>query len=299
MSGHTDDNASLKRQFGPYQCTHLLGMSSNNAVYAAVHQDTQQQVALRVMTIVRRDADAALADCQRELNTVLALDNPHIITVDDFGTDGMTLYLATRILRGGSLADRLKQHHITGSSLPSSGEIINMIETMADALDYIHREGMIHGQVEPRNIMFDGSGKAYLTDIGVARLLKIIYGLDASNSFTTSKYSAPELWDGQRPQPASDQYSLACVAYELFTGRPPFEGPTIFELMKQHRNNVALPPHYVRETLSGDLAIPFWKALAKPPQNRYADAAAFVNDLRDVVAGDDSPSVGFFTSQIT
>jgi serine/threonine protein kinase len=203
-------------------------------------------------------------------------------------------------MQGGSLADRLKYRRVKSDHginipLPSPGEVVEMLERVADALDGLHSEDMVHGQVEPRNIMFDEHGLAYLADIGLTRLLKIIYSLDATNSFNTNKYTAPELWDGQRPLPATDQYSLACIAYELITGRPPFDAPTIFGLMKQHTDDVVLPPHYVRDGIPADLALPFWQAMAKPPERRYHNIYAFVEEVRQAVADKEGSPTGFFT----
>ena len=288
-----DATRPMRRRFGPYTCTHLLGMSYNSAVYVALHESSGEMVALRVMTVLQRDTEAAIAECLEELATFAAIDNPYIVPILDYGNDKMVIYIATRLMKGASLADRLKQRGAI-DTLPAPAEIVAMGHTLAEALDYIHEINMIHGQVEPRNILFDEAGTAYLTDIGLTRLLKIIYSLDASNSFTTSPYSAPELWDGQRPQPATDLYAIACIMYQLFTGKVPFVANNIFDMMNQHRNEVAMPPHYIRQELPTDLAMVFWRALAKPPENRYTTVSDFVDDLEKTFAGLEHPATDFF-----
>ncbi|MGB1288682.1 MAG: protein kinase domain-containing protein, partial [Aggregatilineales bacterium] len=206
-----DATRPMQRRFGPYVCGKLMGMSPNSAVYIAHHQEqADAKVILRVMTVVQHDVQAAIAECKDELMAFAALENPYIVPILDYGADKSVIYIATRLMAGASLADRLKKR-ASRDILPAPDEIVNMGRTLAEALDYIHDAGMIHGQVEPHNILFDEDGVAYLSDIGLTRLLKIIFRLDASNSFTTSPYSAPELWDGLRPQPETDLYAVACI----------------------------------------------------------------------------------------
>lgn len=293
--------SSVHFAVGPYTCLRAMGSStsSNNAVYAALHQGTGRLVALRALTVRHENQQTALEACRTELQRFAAFPIPNIVPIDDYGIDGSMLYIAMRLMKGGSLHDRLKkrQSRIEGGqelSLPSPGEVIAVIDRLAEALDSLHAHGMVHGQVDPRNILFDDSGLAYLADVGLTRLLKIIYSLETTNSFGTTKYTAPEIWDGQRSSPATDQYALACIAYELMTGKPPFEAPTIFGLMQQHKDEVTLPPHYIRRGLPTDLAIPFWQALAKLPDKRFGSLRAFVDDLRVSTNGNEGTATGFF-----
>jgi serine/threonine-protein kinase len=292
-----------KPMIGSYQCTKLIGTPSNNMVYMAVHQTTGKLVALRAMTVNVTNREEAIEQCKAELASFSVLDTPNIVPIEDYGSDGSTVYMALRFMKGGSLQERLKQRQKKLGSgaevpLPSVGEILAMLDRVALALDDLHLRDVVHGQIEPRNLMFDDVGQAYVADIGLTRLLKIIFSLDATTSFNTNRYTAPELWSGERPLPATDQYSLACIAYELFTGKPAFDAPTIFGLMKQHSDEIPLPPHYVRDHLPADLALPFWQALAKPPERRYRSVRAFVDDLRQVFVGREGTPTGFFTFEL-
>lgn len=287
------------KTFGPYTCLRVLGASGNNAVYTALHQGTGRLVALRALTVNHDNRDKALEACQTEVARFAAYPIPNIVQIEDFGIEGSTVYIAMRVMKGGSLQDRLRamtRKVEAGSDpiLPSPGEVMAVIERLTEALDSLHGHDMVHGQVEPRNILFDDSGLAYLSDIGLTRLLKIIYSLETTNSFSTTKYTAPELWDGKRPSPATDQYALACIAYELMTGKAPFEAPTIYGLMRQHTDEVAVPPHYIRRGLPADLAIPFWQAMAKQPEKRFANLRAFIEDLRMTLQGSEGTATGFF-----
>ena len=291
--------APINMTFGPYNCLRILGASSNNAVYAALHQGTGRLVALRVLTVNHENREQALEACQTEVARFAAYAIPNVVQIEDYGIEGSTLYIAMRVMKGGSLQDRLRSMHKKINAgvdpvLPSAGEVLAVLERLSEALDGLHGHDMVHGQVEPRNILFDDSGLAYLSDVGLTRLLKIIYSLEATNSFSTTKYTAPEIWDGKRPSPATDQYALACIVYELMTGKAPFEAATIYGLMRQHTDEVALPPHYIRRELPTELAIPFWQAMAKAPEKRFPTMRAFLEDMRMTIQGNEGTATGFF-----
>jgi serine/threonine protein kinase len=292
-----DNTRPPHRKFGPYACTQLLGLSTNNSVYYAIHEETGKQVALRVMPIIKGDKEAVLAACQEQLASFSQISSPYVVPIEDYGHDQDSLYIALHVMKGGSLEARLRQHYEDADArpLPSLGEVGDLLLRLAAALDDIHHAEIVHGQVDPHNILFDEYGQAHLSDIGISRLHKLIYGLETTNSFHMSKYAAPELWDGHRPQPASDLYSLACITYELISGRAPFEAPTIYKLMQKHMNDVALPPHYIKQHLPQDLALAFWQALAKPPAKRQKSALEFYDDIQQAISGYEGEPTGFFT----
>ncbi len=298
-----DQSPTTQKKYGLYTCIRRISLSGNSSVYYAVHQNTGKLYALRTITVSNEPYDDAVAACKTELAKFARLDTPNIVPMEDFGSEGAEVFMVMKAMKGGSLRDRmrLRQQKIADGGnmpMPSLGEVVAMLQRLALALDDLHVRDIAHGQVEPGNIMFDDDGNAYLADTGLTRLMKIIYSLDSTSSFNTTKYTAPELWEGERPLPASDQYSLACVAYELMTGRPPFEAPTIFGLMKQHTDDVAMPPHYVRDELPADLAIPFWQAMAKPPERRFPTVQAFITELSNAIKDREGSPTGFFTFEV-
>lgn len=289
------------RKFGPYICIKLLGAGGQSAVYSAMHESTGRMVALRAMTISAKDLDAALRDCKQVLEDIVHLDSPNLVAIENYGSDGATLYIAMNVMYGGTLHQRMRKRGLldpeegTQPLFPSSSEILSMTERIAFALDDLHSKGIVHGQISPSSIMFDGQGKAHLADVGFTKLMKIIFRLDATNSFNMTRYSAPELWDGERPSPATDQYAFACAIYELLTGKAPFDAPSIFGLMQAHANNVVSPPHYIRPGLSHDLAMVFWQALAKPTNKRYPTVMKFYETLAKTLGTKGGDATGFFT----
>lgn len=292
-----------QKKYGVYTCIRRIISSGNSSVYYAVHQHTGKLYALRAITVSNEPYEETIAACKLELEKFTRLDTPYLVSLEDYGSENAELYLVMRAMKGSSLRDRLKYRYQKALDnvnipLPSLGEVMTLLQRLAVSLDDLHARDITHGQVEPGNVMFDEEGNAYLADTGLTRLMKIIYSLDSTSSFNTTKYTAPELWEGERPLPASDQYSLACVAYELLTGRPPFEAPTIFGLMKQHTDDIALPPHYVRDDLPADLAIPFWQAMAKPPERRFPTVQVFVKELAQAVQGKEGTPTGFFKLEL-
>lgn len=281
---------STSLQIGPYQTTRRISRSMHQGMYLARHKETAQAVKLRVITITDKDYDPIVEQCKAILADAQAVQSPYLVSIEDFGGDGPLLYIATRTVNGGTLLERMAWRNIgtKGSDaphLPSVGEVLAIAEPIAHALDAIHDEGIVHGQLDPEAIMFD-TGAALLADIGLTRLLKVLYRLDSTNSFSMNRYTPPELWDGERPQPATDQYSLACIVYELLTGQAAFPGKSIYEIKEAHNNHIPKPPHLVRPELPQTLGIVFWQALTKSLDRRFHSVTAFYDQLARA-AGDD------------
>jgi len=295
----TTSTQPLGQKVGPYKLIKLIGSGGQSAVYTAIHEKTNHMVVLRAMTIMVRDVDKGIKACEEVLAEIMKLDVPNSVAIESFGHDNGLLYIAMNVMKGGTLLERMRRWNIgdpeKATQLPSVKEVLSIVERLAIALDSLHQQELVHGQLEPGSIMFNEKGEAYLADIGMTRLTKILYRLEATNSFNMTKYSAPELWDGYRPSASTDQYALACIVYELFTGQAPFNAPSIFDLMQAHANDVAAPPHYVRDSLPGSLAMIFWQALAKPVDRRFPNIMAFYNSLYEVLENWPSEPTDFLT----
>lgn len=295
----TQPTQPVRQKFGPYKVLKLIGSGGQSAVYTAIHEETDRMVVLRAMTMMVKDVDKAIEACEEVLTEITNLSVPNSVAIKSFGHDKSTLYIAMNVMKGGTLLERMRRWDIgnpeKNPKLPSPKEVLSIVERIAIALDALHNQDVVHGQLEPGSIMFNEEGEAYLADIGLTRLTKILYRLEATNSFNMTKYSAPELWDGYRPGASTDQYALACIVYELLTGQAPFNAPSIFDLMQAHANDVAPPPHYVREGLPGSLAMIFWQALAKPVDRRFSSIMAFYNGLNEVLENWEGEPTDFLT----
>ena len=292
------DKLPASQTYGNYECTHLLSATSEGAVYKAHHVDDQNsQFAVRTLQIPEGKLDDILQECNTHMAEVKAINAPHIIPVLDYGNVAHEYYIVMPFIDGVSLRELIKQTDRTPESMPSFGEILTLTQALGAALNVIHGAGLAHGAVEPRNILITPDQSIYLADIGVARLTKITFSLQATSSFWTGEYTAPEIWHGERITPFSDQYSLACVLYLLVTGRAPFHAKTIFEMMNLHENTTITPPHYIRDDAPFELTLFFLTATAKIPAERYRSIQELVDEFADAVEDEEGEPTGFFNKR--
>ena len=192
---------------------------------------------------------------------------PSTVTIFDVGETEEQPFIVMEFLEGGSLEQRLK------NGRPRTDEVLEWLEQAAAALDAGHAAGVVHRDVKPGNLLLDGRGELHVADFGVASAV----GLDSltmtGTVLGTSGYLSPEQARGERATPASDRYALAVVAWELLTGRRPFESDSPTAEAAAHAN-APVP------SLSPELDPVFQRALSKDPTDRYPTAAAFVDDLR-------------------
>lgn len=300
----TDEQETPTQQYGAYKTHKLIGTGNQSAVYIASHQETGQEVALRLLLVNNKDHEQVIRQCSTIIEEIMVTNVPNSVRVLDYGTQGNILYMVLDLMRGGSLLQRMRKHAIdvpgqAPNLLPSLDELMDMTGRIVEALDSLHTRNLVHGQLDPRTILFNEYGEAFLADIGFTRLSKAIYSLETTNSLNVTKYTAPELWDGQRPTATTDQYCLACVVYELLTGKAAFDATSIFGWMQAHVNDVVTPPHYVRKNLPPDLAMVFWQALAKPVDRRYPTITDFYDALDQAVSMADSDEpTGFFSEPL-
>jgi serine/threonine protein kinase len=289
------DKLPTNQIYGNYECTHLLSATSEGAVYKAHYVDDKDQLlAVRTLQIPDRKLDDVLQECNDHMVVVKAITAPHIIPVLDYGHEKNEFYVTMPFIEGVSLQSLIKQTNKTPELMPSFGEIMTLVQALGEALGGIHSAGLAHGTIEPRNILITPDKSIYLADVGIARLKKFTFSLQATSSFLTGEYTAPEIWHGERVTPASDQYSLACMLYLLVTGRAPFQAKTIFEMMKLHESTIVTPPHYIRDDAPFELTLFFLTATAKTPPERYRSIHEFVDEFADAIFGEEGDPIGFF-----
>ncbi|GAC1613371.1 MAG: hypothetical protein NVS4B7_04790 [Ktedonobacteraceae bacterium] len=255
-------------------------------VYLANDEGLHRQVAIKVIRTDHAhhdDTDEAREAARlflREAHTIAQLDHMHILPIHGSGEEminGATLmYLVMPFRQEGSLNDWLHKRSKARVLFPQ--EVERIVGQAAAALQHAHNHGIIHQDVKPSNFLIQGKAKdasrlnIQLADFGVAKLMTT-----TSESQTvrgTPIYMAPEQWEGQ-PGPATDQYALAVMAYELLTGRPPFIGNNQQHLWHQHHHIAPLPPCALNPRLPKDLDTVLLRALSKNPKDRFRSMAAF------------------------
>lgn len=200
--------------------------------------------------------------------------HPNVATVYSFGVDGERVWYTMEYLEGGDLG---------GAAPLRIRDVVETITQVSRALDHMHRRGVVHRDVKPSNIHLkrDLSGRidrATLFDFGIATTLGATRRTEIGTFVGTLGYSAPELIDGARPSPASDQYALACTAFELLTGSLPFPESTTTAIVAAHSAAPVPPISEFGERFAALDAV-FHRALAKKPTARYPSCSAFASAM--------------------
>lgn len=298
--------SNLLRQYGPYKAVEMLDGSADLALFHAMHTQSGRLVLLRVLAVLKQNAvknHDAMTRCLEDLQQLIKIEHPSLTKMVDYGMDGKYLYIAYEGVHGVRLADKLYGGHTPTDEirpivrLPSLGETAELLRQVGSALQCVHDAGQVHGQIEPYSVFIEGA-TAFLADVGLLRLQKHVFQMDMTSSFNMTRYSAPEVWASERFTPATDQYALACLAYELVTGSAPFESPKILELMNAHLYNTVRPPHELRpeRNLPAELGLIFWQALAKDPSERFPSVLDFVNAFSRIVYGREGSPTGLFAT---
>ncbi|WP_236995098.1 protein kinase domain-containing protein [Gordonia phthalatica] len=243
-------------------------------VYVVENESLKRQEAMKVISVGGASNDDFQQRFTNEARTAASLDHPSIITVHSYGVaDGMPWFTMSYV-KGKDLA----------SAPLTPADAVTVIEQVASGLDYAHARTVVHRDIKPANIVVTrtddgGVDRAVMLDFGIAKLADSPQ-LTAVNSVVgTAAYTAPEIISGQAASAKSDQYSLACTAYQLFAGTAPFKADTTTALMMAH---VQQPPPALGQARPDLAALGpvLQRAMSKDPNARYANCRAFAEDLR-------------------
>ncbi len=244
-------------------------------VYKGYQENLNRYVAIKVL---RKELSADrkfIARFRREALAVAKLSHPNILHIHDANLAHGRYYIAMEYVDGGTLKDLLAK-----GPLPI-GQAVDLAIQLADALDYAHREGLIHRDVKPANVLLTRSGRPKLADFGIVQALHERSALTLPGSSPgTPMYMAPEQAGGQPTDRRTDIYSLGIVLYEMLTGRPPFSAPSDMATMYQQVNEPPPPIRQLQPQVPRWLEAAINTALAKDPTDRYQQASEFAAVLR-------------------
>ena len=279
------DGALPSEPVGRYQLQQVLGRGGFGVVYLAHDQELDRQVALKIphASLVALAEEVRLY--RSEARTVAHLDHPHIVPVYDVGsTDKFPFYVVAKYIEGTTLATWLKENSF------SYREAAELLATVADALHYAHKRGVVHRDVKPGNILIDGHGKAYVVDFGLA-LREENVGQGPRYAGTPA-YMSPEQarGEGHRVDGRSDIFSLGTVLYEMLTGKRPFQGTDHVKLLEQITGANPWPLRQHDDGIPRELERICMKSLAKRASDRYTTARDLAEDLRHFLETDTGSS---------
>jgi serine/threonine-protein kinase len=287
----SEDVPAASAGFGPgsriagYVLEEQIGRGGMAVVFRAVDERLGRRVALKILAPALAADEAFRQRFIRESRAAAAVDNPHIIPVFEAGEAAGILYIAMRYVRGGDVRSLVSR----AGPLPP-GQVAEMISQVSSALDAAHEHGLVHRDVKPANMLLDASSRAgeadhvYLSDFGITKAVLSVSGLTGTGQFLgTPDYIAPEQIEGRPVDGRVDEYALACAAFELLTGGPPFEREAAMGIIYAHLSE---PPPSVtsrRPDLPPAVDQVFLKALAKAAADRYATCREFSETLREAL----------------
>ncbi|QBD78854.1 serine/threonine protein kinase [Ktedonosporobacter rubrisoli] len=270
-------------QIDRYRLLQSIGHGSAGEVYLAEDSRIAQRVAIKLIRIETENKALSGTEkrhFQREAKAIARLDHPNILPLYDYGEENIEgikfAYLVMPFRQEGTLADWFEQY--VNSKQPPIDDVLHFIEQAASALQHAHDRQVLHQDIKPSNFLLRSRSDRpdqpdlQLTDFGIARFY--ITSAQTSQSIRgTPAYMAPEQWNGH-PTPASDQYALAIMAYQLLTGQLPFRG-SLEQLMLQHLEQQPKGPSLCNPALHREVDIVLSLALAKKPEERFASVSAF------------------------
>jgi serine/threonine-protein kinase len=268
-------------QVGDYELIEEIGRGGMGVVFRARHRVVGRTVALKMILSGDFASESETRRFRAEAEAVANLDHPHIVPIYEVGEHAGRPYYTMRLLPGGSLAQRIRT-----ARLDARGAA-RVIATVARAMHHAHCRGLIHRDLKPPNVLFDESGKPFVTDFGLAKRLGQTGPTGLGAPMGTPGYMAPEQAAGRADVTASaDLYSLGAILYELVVGRPPFRASTVMETLLQVMEGEAVSPRRLNPAVPADVDFICMKCLEKDPARRYGSAGALADDLDRYLLGE-------------
>ncbi len=282
----TPEDTLVGKRLGRYRIVRFIGQGGFARVYLAVDESLDRQVALKVLLRSAAETPEFVKRFQREARVAARLDHPNIVKIYDVGFDEGLYYLAMAYVDGGSLQALL----VNQRSLPVAKKI-GILRQVARALDYAHRAKVVHRDVKPSNILLGKDGTAYLTDFGIAKAAWSTRVTMTGASLGTPEYMSPEQANGKKEVDyRTDLYSLGVIAYEMLSGRRPYEGENPLSVLYKIVHEQVPPPQKFNKDIPPAAEQVLLRALAKEPQDRFKSGEDMVRALEIAFAGKKTPT---------
>jgi len=270
-------SAPAGRTLGNYRLLERIGKGGMGEVYRAQHIKLGREAAVKILPPALAAEADFLKRFEREAASAAALNHPNILQVYDYGEQDGTPYLVMPYISGGTLKERL----VGGTITPA--QFARALTEVAGALDYAHRQGIVHRDVKPANVLIDDYERAYLADFGIAKALAGGEALTQTGlGVGTPEYMAPEQAQG-RAEPRSDLYALGIMLFQLLTGNVPYTGASTVEVLLKHLQE-PIPLGALHGPAAREFGPILARALAKEPANRYATGRELMDAANTALA---------------
>lgn len=263
-----------------YRLEERIGSGGFGAVYRAKQTTVDREVAVKIILPSYANNPDFIRRFESEANTIARLEHPHITPLIDYWRDPEGAYLVMRFLKGGSIREALRDG-------PYEMEAIShALDQLASALDFAHRNNVIHRDIKPGNLLLDEDGNIYLADFGIAKDLS---GLRNSNNTAVDSvvgsldYISPEQARAEPVTPRTDIYSLGVTLYEMITGEHPFKDASTVERLYKHISDPLPDIENLDDSVRDQINEIIQKATAKDPDKRYPDVLALAVAFREAI----------------
>jgi eukaryotic-like serine/threonine-protein kinase len=261
-------------RLGPYQIVGILGRGGMGAVYKAVHRDTKEAAAVKLLSAELAEEEGFRSRFEAEIETLRKLHHPNIVRLFGFGEQDGLLFYAMELVDGNSLEEELRRgRHFDWREVTRIG-----IETCR-ALRHAHDRGVIHRDIKPGNLLLAADGAVKLSDFGIARLFGYSRLTSAGNVLGTAEYMAPEQAAGQSVDLRADLYSLGALMYALLARRPVFRGKSLPEMLYKQQHEQPEPIRAHVADIPEDLERILSQLLEKSPDRRIPNADVLARRL--------------------
>jgi serine/threonine-protein kinase len=266
-------------QLARFRILRELGRGAMGVVYEAHDPALDRTVAIKTIVLSGEAAEREGYEARflQEAKAAGKLSHAAIITIYDVGREGDLAYIAMERLQGVDLRQQMAQ------ARPPARAAVSIVAQVAEGLAYAHAHGVVHRDIKPANIMLLRGGRAKIMDFGIARLQQSDVKTQTGVLLGTPKYMSPEQLTGANVDQRSDIFSLGAVFYEMLTGRTPFAGADVSQLMHSIAHSAHAAPSRMVAGLPAVLDLVVDRALAKDPAARYPNASEFAADLRSAM----------------